>query len=90
MTNDEIDELVGLKDVDKNFLRARQNGLLLTDSQVATLGKHNIDISKCKDLSQLIYLIHEYTGGYDEGDYEELEMIADDLAERNYYENVNK
>ena len=26
LTNDEIEELVGLKDADKNFLKARNNG----------------------------------------------------------------
>ena len=28
LTNDEIEELVGLKDADKNFLKVRKNGLL--------------------------------------------------------------
>ena len=41
MTNDEIEELVGLKDYEKNMLKARNNGLLLTDNQVNTLEKYN-------------------------------------------------
>ena len=43
MTNDEIEELVGLKDMDQNFLKTRENGLLLTDNQVSTLSRYNID-----------------------------------------------
>ena len=51
MTDDEIDALVGLNDqeFDKNFLKARKNGLLLTDNQVETLEKKGSlqDLVKC-------------------------------------------
>ena len=90
MTNDEIEEMAGLKDTNKNMLKARKNGLLLTDNQVDTLGRFNINIDNCKSMEELIYRIQETTGGYDEGEYEDLEYLADQLSERNYYENTNK
>lgn len=85
MTNDEIEELVGLKDVDQNFLKARENGLLLTDNQVSTLARYNIDASKCNTMSELLYMIDE--AGADD---EELEYLSEQLAERNYYNNTRK
>lgn len=85
MTNDEIEELVGLKDMDKDFLRVRENGLLLTDNQVTTLQRHNIDPSKCTTMTELLYLIDET-----DGEDEELNNLADQISERNYYENIRK
>ncbi len=85
MTNDEIEELVGLKDTDKNMLKTRNNGLLLTDNQVSTLQRYNIDSSKCGSMSELLYMI-------DQADYddEELNDLADRIAETNYYQNTRK
>lgn len=85
MTNDEIEELVGLKDMDRNFLRVRENGLLLTDNQVTTLERHNINPAKCTTVSELLYLIDEYGD-----DDDELNNLADQLSERNYYQNTRK
>ena len=84
LTNDEIEELAGLKDLDKNMLKVRKNGLLLTDNQVDTLEKYNINAGECKTLTELLYMIDEA------GDDEELDYLAQDLAERNYYENTHK
>ena len=67
MTNDEIEELVGLKDVDKEFLKERENGLLLTDKQVETLNRHNINTEKAKSMDELIYMINESLDGAEEG-----------------------
>lgn len=86
MTNDEIEELVGLKDVEKNFLKARKNGLLLTDNQVSTLGKYNIDLEKCGSMSELLYKIDQI----DDPDDDELTYLAEQISENNYYQNTNK
>lgn len=89
MTNDEIEELVGLKEYDKNFLKARNNGLLLTDNQVETLERYNIDTSKCGSVTELMYMIDETLGGYDD-ECEDLSYISEILQERAYYENTRK
>ncbi len=85
MTNDEIEELVGLKDNDKNFFKARKNGLLLTDNQVSTLNRFHIDTDQCKSMSELLYKIDQI-----EDDDEELNDLADKIAEMNYYQNTRK
>ena len=86
MTNDEIEELVGLKDVDKNLLKVRKNGLTLTDNQASTLDKYNIDASKCGSMSELLYMIDQV----DDDDDDELTYLAEQLAENNYYQNTRK
>lgn len=85
LSNEQIEELAGLSDIDKNFLKKRENGLLLTDKQVNLLESYNIDPNKCSSMTELMYMIDE--AGEDD---DELDYLAEQLAERNYYENVNK
>lgn len=85
LTNDEIEELVGLGNSDANMLKARNNGLLLTDNQVNTLNRFNIDTNKCGSMSELLYMIDQANS-----DDEELEYLAEQLAETNYYQNTRK
>jgi hypothetical protein len=86
MTNDEIEELVGLKDVEKNMLKTRKNGLVLTDNQVSTLGKYNINPGECNSMSELLYMIDQI----DDDEDDELTFLAEQLAENNYYQNTRK
>jgi hypothetical protein len=90
LSNDEIEELVGLKDSDANFLKARKNGLLLTDKQVSTLERYNIDLSSCKSMEELIYKVEEANDGTFDDEYSELDYLADELSERKYYEQTRK
>lgn len=74
-------------DFEKKFLRARKNGLLLSDEQVEVLERYSIDYSKCLSNTELLYQIDSVLNEVD--DYE-LESVAQDIAERNYYVNTNK
>ncbi|HAB67552.1 MAG TPA: hypothetical protein DCE23_09325 [Firmicutes bacterium] len=87
MTNDEIEELVGLKDNDRNMLKTRANGLLLTDNQVGILERYNIDASKCGSMTELLYMIDQVD---DTDDDDELTYLAENLSETNYYQNTRK
>ena len=86
MTNDEIEELVGLKDNDKNMLKARNNGLLLTDNQISLLERYNIDASKCGSMSELLYMIDQV----DDPEDDELTYLAEQLSEIKYYKDTRK
>lgn len=90
LTNDEIEELVGLKETDKNMLKARNNGLLLTDNQVSTLERYNIDVGKCGSMEELIYMVEQANEGTYDDEYSELDYLAEELSSRNYYENTRK
>ena len=85
LSNDEIEKLVGLHDNEKNFLKTRNNGLLLTDNQVNAISKYNIDSSKCGSMTELLYMIDQI-----DSDDDELEYLAEQLAETNYYQNTRK
>jgi hypothetical protein len=86
MTDDEIEELAGVKEIDKNLLKVRKNGLALTDNQVSTLGRYNIDATKAKDMNELLYMISRV----EDPDDDELTLLADHLAEVNYYQNTRQ
>ena len=86
MTDDEIEELAGVKDIERNMLKVHKNGIALTDNQVSTLGRYNIDASKAKSMEELMYMIHQV----EDPDDDELTELADHLAEVNYYQNTRK
>jgi hypothetical protein len=74
-------------DYDKKFLKKRANGLLLTDEHVEILKRYNIDYENCISMTELLYKIDNTL--FDVDDYE-LEMVATDISERNYYNNTRK
>ena len=82
-----VKELV--KDVDFEYYMKKNvgNGIYLSDEEVSILNMYNIDYKNVKDINELIYKIDEYL---EEEDIEELEWLASNLAETNYYQNTNK
>ena len=90
MKNKTIEDLIGLKDIDKNMLKNRKNGLLLTDNQINVLARYNIDANKCTSETELLYMIDRAIEGSDEDEYADLEAVAESLSERNYYQNTRK
>jgi len=90
MENEKIEELAGLNEIENNFLKERENGLLLTDKQIATLNKHKINTSKAGSMSELLFMIDQAMDGCEEGECEDLEYLAETIAERQYYENTHK
>lgn len=86
MSTEDVKKLTEKIDFNKNFLK-NYNGLLLTEEQVEILKKYGIDYENCGSTSELIYIIDQIL---ENNDFYELEMIADILQERNYYEYTNK
>ena len=74
-------------DFERKFLKARKNGLLLSDEQVEVLERYDINYSSCLSNTELLYRIDTVLNEVD--DYE-LERVAQEIAERNYYANTNK
>lgn len=73
---------------DQNDLRIeRENGMFLSNNQIKTLKKNNIDYDNYDSLENLIF---ELNNVLIEVNDEELESLAIDLAEFNYYNNQNK
>lgn len=81
-----IDKLVNEIDFEKN-MHKKVNDMLLTEHQIDVLSRYEIDYNKCSNMNELLYYIDECL---EEVDSEELELIATEIAETNYYMNTNK
>ena len=82
-----LNDLLNNIDFNKNKLVKVNEKLYLTNYQIEVLNKYNIDYKSLGNLSSIIYVAEEIL---EEDDYEDLDEIIKELAERNYYENTNK
>lgn len=82
-----LNDLLNEVDFKSNKLVKINNKLYLTNYQIEILNKYNIDYENLGSLSSIIYVAEEIL---EEDDYEDLDEIIKELAERNYYENTNK
>ena len=83
-----------LKDTYKNLLPhmdswliPRENGMLLSDYHVEVLKRNGINYLEYGSIRELLFAINDIL---EEDDNDELEEVAKDLDEKNYYKNVNK
>ena len=82
-----LNDLLNNIDFESNRLVKINNKLYLTNYQIEILNKYNIDYKSLGNLSSIIYVAEEIL---EEDEYEDLDEIIRQLAERNYYENTNK
>lgn len=82
-----LNDLLNNIDFESNRLVKINNKLYLTNYQIEILNKYNIDYKSLGNLSSIIYVAEEIL---EEDDYEDLDEVIKELAERNYYENTNK
>ena len=85
--NVSVDEAINLSNVENDFLKRRDNGILLSDYQISVLDKNNINYKNYNNLSSLLFDIEE---SLNEEENEELEEISRQLAEIQYYRETNK
>lgn len=78
------DEIMG---GEKNFLKRRENGLMLSDRDIEILKSNGINYLKYHNLSELIF---EITDILDEEENDELDELNMRLGEYNYYNYTNK
>lgn len=81
-----LNELLNNIDFNKNKLVKVNEKLYLTNYQIEVLNKYEIDFQNL-NLSSIIFLGEEIL---EEDDYDDLDEVIRELAERNYYENTNK
>lgn len=63
------------------------NGIFLNEYQIEVLLKYKIDPYKCSSIENLIFEMEEVLL---EDDFEDLENVALEISEFNYYSNTNK
>ncbi len=81
----DIEKLVNDIDFEKNSLAYINGEIVLTNREVEILKSLDINYQAYTSMSSLINALEEYS---DED--EEIEEILKDMADRNYYLNVNK
>lgn len=92
INNEEInvEELIGDIDFEKDMTKDFGNGMLLTDNYIEVLSRYNIDYKKYSNLNSLIYDIENCLNISYGIDTDDLELVATELSERNYYNNTRK
>lgn len=83
----DVDELVSNLDFKSNMLKEVNEKLSLTNYQIDVLKRNDINPENYNSLREIIYLAED---AYEDTLDEELELVLDQLSERNYYENTNK
>ena len=78
-----IDDLVSTKYMHNKI----KNDIYLSEYQIEVLSRYQIDPYKCASLNDLLIEIDEIV---DEDDADDLEQVANELSEFNYYANTNK
>lgn len=82
------DEII--KEIEKNMLNDRDNGLLLSDEHIEILERYGFDYQNYSSINELIYDLEEFLNEEGDSDCGDLDWVSQDLAERNYYANTNK
>ena len=82
--NVDIDDLVSEKYMHKNI----KNDIFLSEYQIEVLLKYGIDPNKMASMSEILYMIDEILD--DDPDADDLDNIANEIQEFNYYHNTNK
>lgn len=87
MNNLSIDSLLNDINIDQYKPQKVNDYITLTNYQIEVLKRFDIDPSLYTKLKDIIYVAEEI---YEETLDEDLNMVLDELSERNYYENTNK
>lgn len=87
MNNLSIDSLLNDINIDQYKTQKVNDYITLTNYQIEVLKRFDIDPSLYTKLKDIIYVAEEI---YEETLDEDLNIVLDELSERNYYENTNK
>ena len=83
-----IDELINKIDFSSYLSKDNNKGILLNNYQIEVLKRNGFNYEEYSSLSQLIFDLDNYLNSGN--DDEELDYIADTLAEIHYYNEINK
>ncbi len=74
------------------MLKKVNDNILISDGDISTLKKYDIIVNKYSTIQELLFKIDQILNDEELSDeeYDELDYIANNLQERNYYKNTNK
>ena len=71
-------------------LKKYGKNILINDYEKNILLKYNIDVIKCTSIDEVLLLVDRLEYDLDDEEYDELDYVANSLAERKYYMETNK
>ena len=71
-------------------LKKYGKNILINDYEKSILLKYNIDVTKCTSIDEVLLLVDRLEYDLDDEEYDELDYVANSLAERKYYMETNK
>ena len=71
-------------------LKKYGKNILINDYEKNILLKYNIDVTKCASIDEVLLLVDRLEYDLDDEEYDELDYVANSLAERKYYMETNK
>ena len=74
------------------MLKQVNGNILINENDISTLKKYDIIVNKYSTIQELLFKIDQILNDDEVSDeeYDELDYIANNLQERNYYKNTNK
>ena len=75
-----------------DFLKKIGKDIIISENEISTLNKYDIDAISCNTIDEILLLIDRFLDDADVTDeeYDELDYLANVLAERKYYGSTNK
>ena len=75
-----------------DFLKKIGKDIIISENEINTLKKYDIDVLQCNTIDEILLLIDRFIDDADVTDeeYDELDYLANILAERKYYGSTNK
>ena len=71
-------------------LRTFGKNILINENEANILLKYNIDVTKCNSIDEVLLLVDRVDDDLTDEEYDEIDYVANNLAERKYYMETNK
>lgn len=71
-------------------LRKFGKNILINENEANILLKYNIDVTKCNSIDEVLLLVDRVDDDLTDEEYDEIDYVANNLAERKYYMETNK
>ncbi len=71
-------------------LRKFGKNILINENEANILLKYNIDVTKCNSIDEVLLLVDRVDDDLTDEEYDEIDYVANNLAERKYYMEMNK
>lgn len=84
----DIEKIVGELDFESNKFITVGN-LMLTKKEIEILNRYEINYKNCNNLKEVIFLVEDLLSDM-EIVPDDLDLVAFNLSERDYYQNTNK